>query len=149
MHVLTAKLAGRRYHPGLLEPTSILALRRDKANRVDRSAVAIMADGETVGYLEAGLARLVAPLLDRHRPVFVSPIKGNQKAINLFVPTRSDRLGRSLQTVISSDGQRQYVVDAAHRLCTCPAGRFLLCRHIRALSPSSVIDEHELEAVGV
>lgn len=136
MEPMTAKLAGRKHHPSLITPTSEITFVRERDNPVDYWAVRVEVDGHHSGYLETGLARLVAPLLDRGRPVFGAPIDGsrnaaNQAMINVYVPGRCDILGPdgNLVLVSSSDGQRRYVVDRRHGGCTCPAGRFMRCRH--------------------
>jgi hypothetical protein len=136
MEPMTAKLAGRKHHKTTITPTSEIAFVRERDNPVDHWAVRVEVDGCHSGYLETGLARLVAPLLDRGRPVFGAPIDGgknaaNQSLVNIYVPGRYDVLGEhgNLVIVPSSDGQRRYVVDRRHGGCTCPAGRFVRCRH--------------------
>lgn len=136
MEPMTAKLAGRKHHQVKIEPTSVIVFVRERDNPVDHWAVRVEIDGYHGGYLETGLARLVAPLLDRGRPVFGAPADGhkdsaNQNLINIYVPGRYDVLGEEGNLVIvpSSDGQRRYVVDRRHGGCTCPAGRFMRCRH--------------------
>jgi hypothetical protein len=135
MEPMTARLAGRKHHVGEISPRSVFVLVHERANPVDFWAVAVYADGTMVGYLETGLARLVAPMLDRGRPVFASAIEGKQTMINVYVPGRRDRLGPdgNLIEVESSDGARRYVVDRRHGHCTCPAGRFVYCRHQAAI----------------
>ena len=131
MEPMTARLAGRKHHPAEIGPRSLLTLEHERTNPVDFWAVAVYADGVMAGYLETGLARLVAPMLDRGRPVFASAIDGKQGMVNVYVPGRRDRLGPdgNLVEVDSSDGSRRYVVDRRHGRCTCPAGRFVYCRH--------------------
>ncbi len=133
MEGLTARIAGRRLRADVtIEPTADVALEREPDNAHDRWAVRILADGAVVGYLEAGLSRLVAPMIDRGRPVVAAP-SGHQNEINLFVPNRRERIGGNLVWVPSSDGSKRYLVDRRHGLCSCPAGRFVHCRHQRLL----------------
>ena len=138
MQVLTARVAGRRHHTGILAPDASLRLERDRANRVDRFAVKVLANGEQVGYLEAGLARLVAPMIDRGRPVFVGAAGDSTSTVNLFVPARRDYAWPHPEATIfpvqSSDGRRTYWVDPRRGLCTCPAGRYLDCRHQKSIA---------------
>lgn len=135
MRAITARLAGRRHHAVELRADGVFALRREPENPADRSAVAVTVDGETAGYLEAGLATLVAPLLDHERPVFVA--HGKAETVTLYVPERGehapDTRGSSLVRVASGDGRRSYVVDRRRGLCTCPAGRYVRCKHQRAI----------------
>ena len=135
MQAMTAKLSGRRYHDGEIETLSQLTVRHENDNDVDSNAVSVLNGDEVIGYLERGLATMVAPLLDRGRPVLASPIKGKTGEINLFVPEAYERISNSghLVRVPSSDGQRSYVVDVRRGLCTCPVGRFVRCRHQKAL----------------
>lgn len=135
MQAMTAKLSGRRYHDGEIQTLSQLSLRHETDNSVDANAVAILNGDEVIGYLERGLATMVAPLLDRARPVLVSPIKGKTGEINLFIPEAYERISSNghLVRVPSSDGQRSYVVDIRRGLCTCPVGRHVRCRHQKAL----------------
>lgn len=138
MQVLTARVAGRRHHPGVLDAGAQLRLERDRANRADHFAVKVLANGLQVGYLEAGLARLVAPMIDRGRPVFVGAAGDSASTVNLFVPARRDYAWphpeATIFPAISSDGKRTYWVDPRRGLCTCPAGRYLECRHQKAMS---------------
>jgi hypothetical protein len=129
MYALTATIAGRRHHPAPIGPTSTITLRPESDHPIDRAAVAILADGAKVGYLEAGLARLVAPLLRRGRPVLAAPM--DERHISVYVPGPRDRIGGSIRAVTSSDGKRSYFVDRVRALCTCPAGRYGSCRHRR------------------
>jgi len=133
MNVMTAKIAGRRHHPAAYDVQSTLTLVHERANPVDSHAVAVYADGLQIGYLERGLAHLVAPFLDRGRPVFASPIEKHDGAINLFIPTRADRLGGNIVAVTSTDGKRNYHVDCRNAICTCPAGIFVICKHKKSL----------------
>jgi len=133
MEGLTARIAGRRLRAdATIDPAADVTLEREPDNEHDHWAVRILADGSLVGYLEAGLARLVAPMLDRGRPVAAAP-SGHQHDINLFVPNRRERVGGNLVWVVSSDGTKRYLVDRLHGLCSCPAGRFVYCRHQRAV----------------
>ena len=138
MQPMTAKIAGRRHHPAEFNLQSIFVLVHEKDNQVDPFAVAIYADEQQIGYLERGLAQIVAPLLDRHRPVFASAIENKDNLINLFIPSRYDRLGQNIIIMPSSDGQRSYATDRRHRICTCPAGIFVLCKHKKALGLTAV-----------
>ena len=135
MEALTARLAGRRHYPALLEARSEISLVHDRTNPVDRNAVEVHSDGEMVGYLESGLALMVAPRLDRGRPVYASAIPSDQAKITVYILGRGDRVGRNLVSVTSSRGRRGYVVDRRRKvpLCTCPAGRYAPCRHKKAL----------------
>lgn len=133
MDSLTARIAGRRLRGDVeIAATADITLERERDNAADPLAVAVRADGELVGYLEAGLARLVAPLLDRGRPIAAGPT-GHQNEINLFIPSRRERLGRNLVWVPSSDGTKSYLVDRRRGMCSCPAGRFVHCKHQRAV----------------
>ena len=135
MQAMTAKLAGRRYRDGDIQTLSQLDVRHEVDNAVDANAVAIVDGDDVIGYLERGLASIVAPLLDRGRPVLASPIKGKTAEINLFIPEPYERISSSghLVRVPSSDGARTYVVDTRRGLCTCPVGRHIRCRHQKAL----------------
>jgi len=133
MQPMTAKIAGRRHHPAEFNLQSTFVLVHEKTNQVDPFAVAIYADEQQIGYLERGLAQIVAPLLDRHRPVFASAIENKDNLINLFIPSRYDRLGQNIIIMPSSDGLRSYATDRRHRMCTCPAGIHVLCKHKKAL----------------
>jgi hypothetical protein len=133
MNAMTAKIAGRKHHPAAYNLQSTLALVHERSNPVDSHAVAVYADGRQIGYLERGLAHLVAPFLDRNRPVFASPLEGKDGVISLFIPNRADRLGGNIVMVTSSDGLRSYAVDCRNGICTCPAGIYVVCRHKRSL----------------
>ena len=133
MNAMTAKIAGRKHHSAPFGVKSAITLTHERDNPADSHAVAIFADGEHIGYLERGLAHLVAPLLDRGRPVFGSPLKGSDTVINLFIPVRADRLGGNIVMVTSSDGVHSYAVDCRNGICTCPVGVWVVCRHKRAL----------------
>ena len=133
MNAMTAKIAGRKHHSAPYNLQSTLSMVHERTNPVDSHAVAVYADGLQIGYLERGLAHLVAPFLDRNRPVFASPLENKDGVINLFIPTRSDRLGGNIVMVTSSDGLRSYAVDCRNGICTCPAGIYVVCRHKRAL----------------
>ena len=133
MQALTAHLAARRrFGDNLLTARSQVELAHEKANRHDRAAVIVSADGNPVGYLEAGLAALIAPLLDRGRPLRAAG-REDGRSIDLFIPGPRETLGRNLVEVPSSDGSRTYLVDKRRGLCTCPAGRWIWCRHKQLL----------------
>lgn len=138
MQVLTARIAGRRHHAGMLDASAQLRLERDRANRVDHYAVKVLANGVQVGHLEAGLARLVASMIDRGRPVFVGANGDSTSSVNLFVPARRDYAWPHPEATLfparSSDAKRIYWVDPRRGLCTCPAGRYLDCRHQKAMA---------------
>jgi hypothetical protein len=138
MQPMTAKIAGRRHHPAEFNLLSTFVLVHEKTNQLDPFAVAVYADEQQIGYLERGLAQIVAPLLDRHRPVFASAIENKDNLIKLFVPSRYDRLGQNIIIMPSSDGQRSYATDRRHRICTCPAGIFVLCKHKKALGLTAI-----------
>lgn len=129
MYALTARIAGRRARREVaVTPESLIALALEPANPADPEAIAVFADGERAGYLEAGLARLVRPLLLRERPVRVIAQEGGQ-SLTVWIPGRSERIGRNLVEVASSDGRRTYLVDRKGGRCTCPAGRYGWCKH--------------------
>lgn len=105
-----------------------------KPTDADPSAVAVLADGQIVGFLEAGLAPDINARLRRGRIVLAGPLGGCQDLITVFLGTPGDRLAGSRPTippVASSDGKRTYLVDTRGRYCTCPAGRWPVCRHKR------------------
>jgi hypothetical protein len=135
MRDLTAKLAARRqFADTYLAAHSALMLERERGNEHDDCAVRVAVDGKVVGYLENGLAMIVARELDRGRPVYASPIEGRQGQITLYLLEPGERRPgpRShLVEVTSSDGRRSYVVDRRKGLCTCVAGRWVHCRHQR------------------
>ncbi len=131
MRAATVRLAGRRYaDPAVtVTPTSTVDLVLEPRNAVDRNAVAVVIDGRRAGYLEGGIAGVVAPAMRSRRPVFAAPFGKHADEITLYLPSRGDRLGENLVEVPSSRGDRSYVVDPAAGLCTCPAGRYVACRH--------------------
>jgi hypothetical protein len=135
MDRFTAKVAGRRHHSGELAKASLVNLAHEASNPIDARAVRVEADGEQLGYLERGLARMIAPLLDSGRVVGASTAKASDGEINIFTRQPRDRffptIGATLYRVRSSDGEKEYVVDPGNGLCTCPAGAVMNCRHQR------------------
>lgn len=135
MDRFTAKVAGRRYHPGELAKDSSVYLEHEAANPIDARAVRVEANGASLGYLERGLARMIAPLLDAGRVVGASTAKAADGEINIFTRSPRDRffpaVGATLYRALSSDGTREYIVDPKQGLCTCPAGAVMTCRHQR------------------
>jgi hypothetical protein len=133
VYALTAKIAGRRRHGKLtVSPESQITLCHRRDNPAHREAVEVLADGQMIGYLEAGLGVLLAPYLDRARPVRAGG-RDDGISLDLFIPGRADQIGRNLVEVNSSDGNRTYLVDRRRGICTCPAGRWVWCRHKREL----------------
>ena len=135
MRAFTARVAGRKYHnPGhAIALDSVVSLERDRGNEVDPQAVRVIADGLQVGFLEEGVAALIAPRMDRGRLVVASPSKEDPMAVNVFVLDRSDRVEpdprATLFWVKDRGGRVQYLDDPRRRLCTCPMGRSHICPH--------------------
>jgi hypothetical protein len=132
MRPLTARLAGRRHHQGPIEPLSRFELVLEPTNEADREAVALFADERRVGYLEPALASVVRRLLIRGRPILVAPTR-QPDTVLIYLPEHGDAYGETLLPIASSDGRRRYWIDLRRGHCTCPAGRWVICRHRRAV----------------
>lgn len=135
MRAFTARVAGRRYHnpAHAIALDSVVSLERDRSNEVDRQAVRVIADGLQVGFLEEGVAALIAPRMDRGRLVVASPSKEDPMAVSVFLLDRSDRVEpdpkATLFWVDAPGGRGRYLDDPRRKLCTCPMGRSHICPH--------------------
>ena len=138
MRAFTARVAGRQYHNPMhaIGSNSDITLERDRANESDSRAIRVIADGLQVGYLEEGIAALIAPRMDRGRLIVASPSKDDPMAINVFVLDRGDRIEPdpkpTLFWIDSPGGRSKYLNDPRRELCSCSMGRTHRCRHHKA-----------------
>jgi hypothetical protein len=146
MKVMTAQIAGGKHYRALVSPYSMIELAPAPCPE-DGFAVAVLADGQQVGYLEAGLAPSVRSRLIRGSIVFAAPDGKSTKSIFVYLGERGDRLSGPAPTIVSvesSSGNGAYAVDLRRAFCTCPAGRFSICKHKAAFfetEPSEPAEE--------